>query len=759
MADETKATPTWEACRAFLKVAMEAVEKQYKREIDDLRFQSAEHQWPDSVKAARAAKVYGNIHIPERPMLSIATLDEPIALVTAQERSAHLGVRVHALSEDASDETATVLQGLYRNIERVSRAHIARDWAFDRAVKCGRGCYRIVTEYDRDSPVPGDQKISIKRMLFQSSAYPDPFAQEPDHLDGEKLAIVEDLPFAKYKRLYPTSKLGKYTDGGLADLRVEYPEWCGGDTDDARTVRVAEYFYFTYAEQSTTATNRLGAQTTVTTQERTLHWCKVNAVEELESRTLDGKYIPWVPVLGRELQPFDRERHFIGLITNAKDGARLTNFAASAAVEMAALEPKAPWQGVEGVFQGHEQEYAESNIRNIPFLQHRPRDLEGNPAAAPLRVQVDVSRMGPSMELLRMGRDFVQVGTSTYDPALGKQPTAHRSGRAIVALQDQTVEGTSHYLDNLANISMPYEALVVLDSIPHVYDRPGRITQILDDNNVGSLVMLNHPFVIDPGTKRPRALPYGTPDEKAKADAYVADPQHPAKHYDLTKGRYGVSVTIGKSNASRLQEGSDQIGQLLQADPALMPIIGPEWMQFQDYPGAHAIGKILKKMRDHSFPWLSDDPTQNPAAQLASAQQTLQQMQQAMQEMQRKLDANEAKIQGDIAIASHKDTTALLKTQMDNETKLAVAELGAKVDRLSLFLEERARLGVQEHDAGQAALDRAHEVGMSRMDQTHALETGQQDLAGQAALADQGQQHTLKAGQQAADLAPVPASA
>ncbi len=43
---------------------------------------------------------------------------------------------------------------------------------------------------------------------------------------------------------------------------------------------------------------------------------------------------------------------------------------------------------------------------------------------------------------------------------------------------------------------------------------------------------------------------------------------------------------------------------------------------------------------------------------------------------------------------AHKDDAMLEAKRMDNETKIAVAELGAKVDRLALFLEERARVGL-----------------------------------------------------------------
>src|SRR4051812_1168402 len=150
----------------------QAIEKQVKREIDDLQFQipEPEFQWSDEARAMRAGSIAGNVATPAKPMLCIPKLDQPIQLVLNQEKAAHLGVQIHALSEDADDDTAEVIQGIYRRIEVDSRAGLARSWAYERAVKCGRGAYRILTEYADDGGHFTDQKIVIKRLLHQESA-------------------------------------------------------------------------------------------------------------------------------------------------------------------------------------------------------------------------------------------------------------------------------------------------------------------------------------------------------------------------------------------------------------------------------------------------------------------------------------------------------------------------------------------------------------------------------------------------------------
>jgi hypothetical protein len=110
---------------------------------------------------------------------------------------------------------------------------------------------------------------------------------------------------------------------------------------------------------------------------------------------MDGRYIPIIPVVGRELIPFEAERRWVGMIEPNKDAVRLLNYSASSAVEMASLETKAPYTMVEGQEEGHEQEWQLANVRNFPYLRYRNVSLNGTPAPPPQRTQVDTSRLGP----------------------------------------------------------------------------------------------------------------------------------------------------------------------------------------------------------------------------------------------------------------------------------------------------------------------------------------------------------------------------
>src|SRR5262249_22032539 len=149
----------------WLKQVAEIERDQRNREDEDLEFQEADGAWPSDIRTARGPIKFADPKMPEiaaRPMVSVASLDEPLSLIDAEERKSHLGVTIHPLTEMSTDDTAQVLTAIYRGIERDSNAMRVRSWATNRATRAGRGCYRVDTMYDAEGGHPLDQKIVIK---------------------------------------------------------------------------------------------------------------------------------------------------------------------------------------------------------------------------------------------------------------------------------------------------------------------------------------------------------------------------------------------------------------------------------------------------------------------------------------------------------------------------------------------------------------------------------------------------------------------
>jgi hypothetical protein len=763
---ETKLLDT---AKKRFKLAQETMSKQREREKDDLRFQVPEEQWDESARRQRLGQAVDGVPTPARPVLSISKIDQPIQLVLNQERSARLGVSIQPLSPDAEDDVAKILEGIYRRIERDSQAHIARSWAFDRAVKCGRGAYRIRTDWDDESDDDMDQEIRIERILHQESVYFDPAATKPDWSDGEWAFITAWMARDTFEREFPDAQETGGDELAWEQMVAESPEWVRGDGEKA-AVLVAEYFYKEHDIQEVGRGKRKRKKDIVTVK-----WAKMSGFEVLEEGELDGRYI----VSGRELQPFDEERHWTGIIGPAKDAQRLYNYAASQAVEMAALEPKAPWVGYEGQFEGHEDWWAQSNVRNIPYLEAKAKTLDSGADVLPLpqRVQVDMGRLGPSMQLLQQADNFIQTTMATHDPSLGRFSDREKSGRAIMALQQQGEAANSHYLQNLA-MAMEYEAKVILDLIPAIYDRPGRIARTLDEEGEGETILVNQRFYREPGEAgRPIPLrdgeeppipagpppgpppgappPPGMPPPGAPVHGGPPVPQGPpmqppappeVKHYDLRKGIYSVAVSIGKQRQTALQEGAEEIGQILQARPEMMPILGPIYFKYREFPGADSIAEDMRKLRDKQFPFLAEGDDGQP---------TPEQMQSQMDQMGQQLQMMGAQLQAAIkAIETEqaKQQATLQKAEMDNMTKIRLAEIKAQSEVQLESMKGEFRAALEEIKAvlarEQGAFQRGHESEEKDRDREHetvmkvtdaALEPPDMTFRGEAETAPGGE--------------------
>lgn len=745
MSDDKKSEIAKTALARY-KQAEEAWKPQRDREDKALRFQVPEMQWDDDVRRARLGQD-GGAATPGRPVLSIPKLDQPISLVIGQMRSAHLGVEIHPVSEDAEDDTAEVLQDKYREIERDSNANLARAWAFERAVKAGMGFYFVGTEKDQYSSDKSDQKVVIKRIMDARSVLLDPDAQKADFSDGSFAFMRAALRSSTFKDRYPKADVPVSDKFAFADAMSAAPGWLEGDSSDP-VVIVADYWWKVYEDGDSDTW--------------TLMYAKLapggDPLQFLDGpREVNGCLIPIVMVPGRELTPFEKkaERRYQGMIEPAMDAQRLFNYSASSAVELAALEPKAPWVATPKQIQGFEQMYQASNVSNIPVLYY---NVDTGAAGAPVRTQVDVGRLGPSMQLLQEADSFIQAATATYNPSLGRTTDSHESGKKVQALQDQATAATSIYLQNLADIAMNLEAQIVLEQLFATHDRPGRVIRTLSVEGDSSAKMLNAPYYNHPETGKPTAIPNGG----------VVPPNVKVQRHDFTRGKYGVSITVGKAYQTKIAQASQAITDLMGALPPQVQVaILPAWLKVQDFPGHTELAETMGKIRDHEMPFLTagedgqTDPKQMQAQmqtmgqQLQDAQSKLQQAAQIINTEQIKTQAQIQTKQIDLQIARE-----------NNATKIAVARLaqkGALVSDAMEAQEEAIALRTKlTHEATQAAHDRGHEAGMAAMAATHAQDAaaqqGAQDQAAQAQAGAQDQQAQAadqqhEAGMQASDQA------
>lgn len=701
------------------KISVDAFSKQRERDSDAIRFADGQ-QWPEEVLAQRRGQMSAVGPVGARPSLTVNKLLQPLSQLQNGMRSARLAPEISPKGGNANRETAEVLQGLYRHIEVMSRAQQARQWAFQRAIKTGLGFYRILTEYSNDGD--DDQDIVIKRILNQASVYLDPYAVEPDWSDGMWAFITSDYSPERYKREFPDSKMGLLSNDELTALGDTQPSWITKDQDGQPLIRVAEYYRVelvkrerhTFADGSRAYAGDedypQGMEPILKRQieDRQIKYSKINAVETLEEADYDGRFIPIIPVIGNE-DNIDGERVWEGIVRPAMDAQRIYNYQVSKMVEATALAPMAPWVAAEGQIEGYEHIWNKAN--NVPYsvLPYKPTSYAGAPIPPPSRVFGEPAIQAVAQTVGQANAD-IQATTGFTDPSLGLPQRADQSGVAIQSLQRQAETGNSQYLDNLANISMAYEAKVILDLMPHVYDRPGRVVQILGLGDEQSAVMLNQPFV--QGPNGPQPVPQGTPNAIMHA-------------LDKT-AQYGVVINIGKQYSTARQEEAATLGDLISKAPALMQFFGDIWLDSLDSPGAAEAAERMKKVLDPRV--LQGQPGQQPQippqvqAQMQAQQQQLQMAMQQLQELQSGMAKEQAKIASNERIkAAELDTQRQIEAaKLAVQRELAMLKMGN--DQAQSYTQHGIAAATEaakmQHAQEQAAYDRAHQLGMAE----HAAE-------------------------------------
>ncbi len=742
-----------ELARERFKLAEDADKEQRERELEDLRFYAGD-QWPQDVKDARQGQNASNglPPIPARPCLTINIVREPVRLTLNQERQSDMGIEIVPADDfgeiaEPIDETEIELrEGLVRRIQRESQAADARTWAFARAVITGRGYYGVMTKY-----VGGkswDQEVYVQRFYNQFSVLLDPAHEQPDGSDAEWGFVGSDIPFEQYKSEYPSTrkKPNRVTQADSDDewraLGDEAPDWFTSE-GKPRYARVVEYWYTTRTTvtlallpdgsvvESTAVPEGITPVDTRSDVQKTIHWAKIDGVQVLDETEWPGQYVPIVKVLGEELQPYDQHRRTEGMVRPTRDAQKGFNFMVSRWVEIIALAPIPPLMLAAGQDEGFEEEYKLAATRTLPALHYNTLDVNGQPAPPPFRTPAETP-IAPIAASVEMFRQAVQTTTTVHDPSVGKVNPALKSGKAIDAIVAQDQQGTSNYLDNLSR-SIRYEALIINDLLYPIYNRPGRLARLVTGQGDPKTVLLHQPMQMQDGKPQPAQDPNA----------------QNVQTYTLTKdARFNVAIKVTKNLDTRREQEAMTIGQLLAADPQLLTWFGDLFFKNQDGPGHTEMAERAKVMLAPPIQQMLAAQAQGqqpipPMIQqtLAQGHQVIQQQQQLIQQLKQELDTKQVEQQGKLQITQAQESAETQRAREKNETSIAVAELGAKVDRLALFLEERARLGSQAHDHAQGAADAGHEERMAQMGHQHALEQGQQ--AGDQQLTAQAQQAAL----------------
>ncbi|WP_205854196.1 portal protein [Phenylobacterium kunshanense] len=545
-----------EAREAFA-LAADAEAENRREALDDLRFARLGEQWPERVRRER--------ELEGRPCLTINRLPAFIRQVVNDARQNKPAIAVHPVDSGADPETAEVFNGLIRHIEQSSDADVAYDTALDFAVTSGIGYFRINTRYATDDGF--DQDIVVERVSNPFSIYGDPESVGADSADWNTAFVVDSLPRAAFEARWKGAEATDW-NGERAD----------GPQSDGPRVTIAEYWRRERASRTILALSdgqiieegaykaqkamfdALGVK--VVGRPRTVAGHKVtqrilSGAEVLETVDWAGRFIPIVPVYGEELM-VDGRRRLRSLVRDAKDPQRMFNYWRSISTELVALAPRTPFIGRKGAFDTDSAKWATANTQSHAYIEYDGPE-------PPMRQGYAGVPAGALQEAMNASDDMKSI-MGLYDASLGARSN-ETSGRAIMARQREGDVSTFHYIDNLSR-AIRHAGRVLLDLIPKVYGT-ARVVRVLGPDGAAQSVG------VAPGRQGGEAL---------KAIGPI---------YDLSAGKYDLTVRSGPSFTSRREEAANQMIELIRAYPAAAPLIGDLLARNLDWPGADEIAQRL----------------------------------------------------------------------------------------------------------------------------------------------------------------------
>lgn len=699
----------------------------------DLKFLNLQ-QWDENDERDRLAE--------NKPTLVIDQIGEPYRQLVGQQRQARPAIQINPVDNGADQDTADVFQGLIRHIETTGGAKAARDEAFKGAVGPGWGYYRIITEYEYDQSDPAkqmgpelfDQCIKYQPIENQFTVFRDPSCplHEPDK--ARFCFVVEDVPLDTFKEKWPEAKATS-TEAFQA-TGLEMPEWY-----PEGSVRVADYFYVEevpgapvalLADGSVVAADSVPAGAEVkqvrTPMARTVKLAKITGAEILEGnddktagREWPGAYIPVIPVYGESIV-VDGKRTLRGIVRPARDPQRMYNYQNSELVYELAVSPKSKVIMAEGQDEGYEEMWKQAPVKTFPALKYKPTTIGGEMVAPPQVANfTDATKIQAITVAINQHKADLRSTLSFYDPSDPSRKNADQSGKAILARQQAMDAGSVNFKDNFGQ-ALLYEGKILLDLIPKVYNRPGRILRIvgLEDETQTEEVV------------------YGQPRKKASKEQRGV-----AGIFQWGAGRFDVTVSIGASYTTRRQEAAEAQIEIMKVLPENMAAaMAPQAIRNMDWPGARETADRLDRTLPPEIRGDEGDDD-DPEILKAKVAQLTQQNQEAMQvvkglqdavktdQVKAEADLQKAQLtaQADAQQAQQSDAVKLQITEMEiaSKERIESAKIAADMQLAQMKIEadlEKARITAMAQAANDQR-DRQHERGMANVSHAQEMESGE----------------------------------
>jgi hypothetical protein len=615
-----------------------------------------------------------------RPCLWPDELSQYVNATNNNLRQTKRSIKISPRGEQAQDKDAEDRQAYIQGIEYASKAQSVYATAFESCIECGFGYWRVnLIETGKN----GEQEPRIRRIPNWATVWPDPNAKESDLSDSDLYFVTDTMRLSTFKRKYPKAKQQSFT--GADQERA--PGWLFGDN-----ITVAEWWKrlpVKDEENKFKVTQRI-----------------VNGLEILETHEWIGNWIPIIGCFGLEKYQSNGDsskRIFLSLIRRARDAQQMLAYIASQEAEEFGMAPRAPYLVIKG--QVDPLIWGSAHKTPLAYLEHMiPEGWEPQwgPPPPPTR-QPFVPNAVAYQAAFEQWRRSIQAAVGISPLPTAAQRQNEKSGIALQKIQSQEQLGSFHFTDNfvraLCNTGIQLNELISkladLDSLPQT---------VVGKNPKGEDVKM-------------RVAPKG-------AESEDPDSEHlpEADLFFAHRGEFEVGISDGPSDMSQREEVSGFVDTLLQS----LPTLGLPPALIQQIVAIAIRLKNIGTYGDEIADMLAPPQDQEIPPQARAMVAKLQgELQQAMAEIQKLSQEKMGKItEGQFKMA---------QANIDNETKIAVAEITTKAQSLNERMSALETLVQQFHE-------QAHDVAMQGQQQQNAQQMQQQ----------QGQQQSAQSAQDAA---------
>jgi Phage P22-like portal protein len=698
--------------------------------------------WPEAEKALRRKP--GS----ERPMVSCDQLNQYTNLVINEVRQHPRQIKISPAGYGATAKLAEIRENRLRSIQYRSDAQAAYLTAMENACQRSYAFARVTLRYV--SEMSTDQEIIIQRIPNPNSVLFDPACREIDCSDADFCFVLETFTKKAFKRRWPKATIINFD----SQMSTDYPEWIkdnhvqvaeywkvlkrkdhlyivsGGDGTQHKMLEsefkklkggVEEGVIVIPPTDEMPEGMRFPIASDRSTEIKKIVQYITNGVERLETNAWIGKWIPIVPLFGKEVYSShsgQSKKVLMSLIRNARDPQRAYNYFMTCAMEAVGMVPRSTTKALEGSLEGYEKDWQEAHHIPKAWLYYKPVQLpDGTWATDP----PGSTPFDPPLQNLMIGVEAflraIQSAVGMYNTSVGKDDTNAKSGVAIKQLDAQSDQGAFHFIDNYNHRFLGAIGRICNDLISKVDAGPRQVTVRTKDNK-DQLIWVNKPYTDDDGVEQ---------------------------HHDMTLGEYDVTIGVEQTEDSQREAASDFLetfidsATLANMDPVKRDALLALVIELKQLgPIAEQMVKILQ-------------PEQGDPAQV---QQQLQQLQAQLTQLQTE---NAALLQDKAARVLEQQTKVKIEEMKQagkgsadaaahmSAERLAELQVWAKIIVAEMQKQSRSTDQIAEQDASriEQALDHAHEVGTQAVEHEHERN-----------LAAQNAQHAQDQATQAANLQP-----